>query len=328
MFFSIIIPVYNRPEEISELLESLTHQTFSDFEILVIDDGSVFKAQGASEKFKETLNVRYYFKQNTGQGFSRNFGLQLAKGDFFIILDSDCIIPSGYLENVKKVIDSNNLDAFGGPDKEHPSFTNIQKAISYSMTSVYTTGGIRGRKKHAGTFHPRSFNMGFSRKVFEKTNGFVWTRLGEDLELSIRIIKAGFKTSLIEDAFVFHKRRTNFIQFFKQLHFFGKARINVYIKYKEALKLIHCLPAAFACYLVFCLGISLFKSQLSLVFIIPLGIFTLLIFFDAAIKYRSILIGLQSVVAAYIQLIAYGIGFLHAFISRIVLKKKESIKFC
>lgn len=328
MFFSIIIPLYNRPDEINELLKSLTCQTYRSFEVIIIEDGSSIKSDKIVDNYKNTLDVHYHYKENSGQGFSRNAGFNLSKGDFFIILDSDCILPEHYLEKVKLGVETNNLDAFGGPDKAHPEFTPIQKAISYSMTSSLTTGGIRGGKKHLSTFHPRSFNMGFSRKVFEKTNGFVWTRLGEDLELSIRILKAGFKTGLIEDAFVYHKRRTDFLQFFKQLHFFGKARINVFTKHPESIKFVHILPPMFVLYIDFCLLVLIISFQTFLLFFLPILFFGVIIFSDAVIKLHSFSIGILSVLAAYIQLIAYGMGFISAFVNRIILRKKEIIKFC
>lgn len=239
MFFSIIIPLYNRPQEINELLHTLTNQTYTQFEVLVIEDGSVNDARHIVESYQDRLDVRYYFKENEGQGFSRNFGFKHAKGNYFVVFDSDCLIPTDYLENVRNYLFDHNLDAYGGPDAAHKSFTPVQKAISYSMTSPFTTGGIRGNKKSIGQFHPRSFNMGISREVWEKTGGFILTRLGEDIEFSIRIHSLGFKIGLIPDAIVYHKRRTSFLQFYKQLHFFGRARINIYKHFPASLKLVH-----------------------------------------------------------------------------------------
>ncbi|HTK18633.1 MAG TPA: glycosyltransferase, partial [Mucilaginibacter sp.] len=242
MLFSIIIPLYNRPQEIKELLESLTLQTYKDFEVLVLEDGSVNDAADIVKTFEDKLNVRYFVKKNEGQGFTRNYGFERAKGDYFIIFDSDCLIPADYLQIVDGYLKTNWLDAYGGPDDAHPSFTPVQKAISYSMTSPFTTGGIRGNKKAIGQFHPRSFNMGVSRKVWETVGGFIITRSGEDIEYSIRIHSAGFKIGLIPDAKVYHKRRTDFMQFYKQLHFFGRARINVYKFFPSELKAVHFFP--------------------------------------------------------------------------------------
>jgi glycosyltransferase involved in cell wall biosynthesis len=226
--FSIIIPLYNRPQEIEELLECLCHQTYKNFEVWVIEDGSTLKADSIVESFSKELDVHYLFKENTGQGLTRNVGFEHAKGDYFIIFDSDILLDKDYLQIVSDAIQAEQIDCYGGPDKEHSSFTPTQKAISYAMTSIFTTGGIRGGKQHVGKFTPRSFNMGLSRKVYEQLGGFAIPRMAEDLEYSIRIQKAGFKTALIPEAHVYHKRRTSLAQFFKQLKFFGRARINLY----------------------------------------------------------------------------------------------------
>ena len=219
--YSLIIPVYNRPQELDELLACIQLQEFRDFEVVVIEDGSTDDAAQIIEKYKSSFDLAYYVKENGGQGFARNYAFERAKGDFFIILDSDALLEPTYLNEVDKAIKADNLDLFGGPDKDHPSFSPIQKAISYSMTSFLTTGGIRGKEKNiGGQFHPRSFNMGISRKVYEATGGFKITRMGEDIEFSIRCISLGFKSGLIPKAFIYHKRRTDFRQFYNQLHFY------------------------------------------------------------------------------------------------------------
>ncbi|MBC7450397.1 MAG: glycosyltransferase, partial [Cytophagales bacterium] len=241
-FYSIIIPVYNRPVEIRELLQSLTRQTYTNFEVLVVEDGSKDTCETIVQSFQNRLDVLYFFKENTGQGLTRNYAYEKANGDYFIVFDSDCIIPEHYLQSVENRLNSDYLDAFGGPDRAHHSFTPVQKAISYSMTSLFTTGGIRGNKKGVGVFHPRSFNMGISRPVWEKTLGYIITRMGEDIEFSIRMISLGFKVGLIEDAYVYHKRRTNFKQFFRQVHFFGTARINIFRFAPNELKAVHFFP--------------------------------------------------------------------------------------
>jgi glycosyltransferase involved in cell wall biosynthesis len=218
------VPVYNRPDEVRELLESIEKQIFDrqkiSFEVLIIEDGSTQKAEEIIKNFTQSLDIKYFFKENTGQGFSRNYAFERAKGDYFIILDSDCLLPPNYLQSIYNYLQHTPLDAFGGPDAAHESFTDTQKAISYAMTSLFSTGGIRGNKRSAEKFRPRSFNMGLSRKVWETVGGFAITRMGEDIEFSIRIEKAGFKVGFIPNAFVYHKRRTNFKQFYKQLHFF------------------------------------------------------------------------------------------------------------
>lgn len=321
MFFSVIIPLYNRPQEIKELLESLTLQTYRNFEVLVIEDGSVNDAEAIVNSFTDKLNLRYFKKQNEGQGFTRNFGFERAKGDYFVIFDSDCLIPPAYLQIVNDSLAQNYLDAYGGPDGAHDSFTPTQKAISYSMTSPFTTGGIRGNKKGIGQFHPRSFNMGVSRQAWEKAGGFIITRLGEDIEYSIRIHSLGFKIGLIPDAIVFHKRRTNFYQFYKQLHFFGRARINISKFFPQELKLVHFFPAAFTLGVILTIILNLIGSVLALAGNFILLIFTLLIFFHAWWKNKSAKIAFLSIIAAFTQLIAYGLGFIQDFWKRKVLSR-------
>ncbi|WPV01846.1 glycosyltransferase [Mucilaginibacter sp. cycad4] len=321
MFFSIVIPLYNRPQEIKELLETLTLQTYRDFEVLVIEDGSVNDAEAIVNTFTDKLNLRYFKKQNEGQGFTRNFGFERAKGDYFVIFDSDCLIPPAYLEIVNNSLAANYLDAYGGPDGAHESFTPTQKAISYSMTSPFTTGGIRGNKKGIGQFHPRSFNMGVSRQAWEKAGGFIITRLGEDIEYSIRIHSLGFKIGLIPDAIVYHKRRTNFYQFYKQLHFFGRARINISKFFPQELKLVHFFPAAFTVGVILTIILNLFGSVLAPIGNFILLIFTLLIFFHAWWKNKSLKIAFLSIIAAFTQLIAYGLGFIQDFWKRKVLSR-------
>jgi glycosyltransferase involved in cell wall biosynthesis len=309
-FYSIIIPVYNRPNEIDELLNSLIKQTFTNFEVLIIEDGSEEKCETIVESYKSRLNINYFFKPNSGQGFSRNFGFEKALGDYFVVFDSDCLIPEDYFERVEAHLNKDPLAAFGGPDKAHSSFTPMQKAISYSMTSPFTTGGIRGNKAHSGVFHPRSFNMGISKEVFDKTEGYKISRMGEDIELSLRIIENGFKTGLIPEAFVYHKRRTSLKQFYNQLHFFGRARVNVKRFYPKELKLVHLLPLFFVLALV-AWGISYFVFfDVFLLGSSLLGVFSLAILVDSTIKNSSLSIGFLSIATSFTQLIAYGIGMI------------------
>ncbi|MBB6126421.1 glycosyltransferase [Mucilaginibacter lappiensis] len=321
MFFSIIIPLYNRPQEIKELLETLVLQTYKTFEVLVIEDGSVNDAEAIVNSFSDKLEVRYFKKPNEGQGFTRNFGFERAKGDYFIVFDSDCLIPPNYLEIVNNSLATNYLDAYGGPDGAHSSFTPTQKAISYSMTSPFTTGGIRGNKKSIGQFHPRSFNMGISRQVWEKAGGFIITRLGEDIEYSIRIHSLGFKIGLIPNAVVYHKRRTNFLQFYKQLHFFGRARINIYKFFPKELKAVHFFPAVFTMGVILTLIFNLLGWQIALLANILLAVYILLIFFHAWWKNKSVKIAFLSIIAAFTQLIAYGLGFMQDFWKRVIFNR-------
>ncbi|MDB5122226.1 MAG: epsJ 1 [Mucilaginibacter sp.] len=320
MYFSIIIPLYNRPQEIKELLETLTLQTYKQFEVLVIEDGSTNDAAEIVNSFSGQLDVKYFVKKNEGQGFTRNFGFERAKGDYFIVFDSDCLIPADYLQIVNDSLVKNHLDAYGGPDDAHPSFTPIQKAISYAMTSPFTTGGTRGSTKAIGQFHPRSFNMGISRQVWEKAGGFIITRLGEDIEYSIRIHSMGFKIGLIPEAKVYHKRRTNFLKFYKQLHFFGRARINVYKFFPKELKLVHFFPASFTLFLFFSFAVNIFDWPLAQLCNYLLAVYILLIFFHALIKNKSAKIAFLSVIASFTLLVAYGLGFMQDFCKRVILK--------
>lgn len=310
MYYSVIIPLYNRPDEIKELLDSLTRQTYKEFEVLVIEDGSKNEARSIVESFSDQLNLSYYFKENEGQGFARNYGFERAKGDWLLVFDSDAIVPPHYFEEVNRFLKLHpDVDAYGGADAADSSFTPIQKAISYSMTSLFTTGGIRGNKKHVGQFHPRSFNMGISRKVWEETGGYIITRMGEDIEFSIRIIEKGFKTVLIPNAFIYHKRRTSLHQFYKQLHFFGRARVNISRFYPNEIKLVHLFPAFFVLAWGMWLG-----AYFIFPFFFKLGIGTILlyytlIFIDSTIRNKSLNIGMLSIATSFIQLFAYGIGF-------------------
>ena len=264
MFFSIIIPLFNRPQEIDELLQSLTKQRYQKFEVIIVEDGSTKPAKAIVEKYADLLDVHYYEKPNEGQGFARNYGFARAKGDYFIVFDSDILVPHDYFDQVIKALQRDRWDAFGGPDAAHASFTPIQKAISYSMTSPFTTGGIRGNKAHVGAFHPRSFNMGLSREVYNLTKGFKLPRRSEDIEFSIRMIDMGFRVGLIPEAFVYHKRRATFLQFFKQTNFFGQGRIDIYQMFPQELKPVHALPTVFvlglACLLILNLLNFLFSS--------------------------------------------------------------------
>jgi glycosyltransferase involved in cell wall biosynthesis len=320
VLFSIIIPLYNRPQEIKELLESLAVQTYKQFEVLVIEDGSDDDAEAIVKSFSDRLDLRYFVKPNSGQGFSRNFGFERAKGDYFVIFDSDILVPENYFEIVNESLAENWLDAYGGPDDSHPSFTDTQKAISYAMTSLFTTGGTRGSKKAIGQFHPRSFNMGLSRQAWEKAGGYVITRLGEDIEFAIRIHSFGFKIGLIPEAKVYHKRRTDFYRFYKQLHFFGRARINVYKFSPKGLKLVHFFPAFGTLFILLTIIAAVFRLPISLVFNILLGVYTLLIFFDAWLKNKSLKIALLSVIASFTLVIAYGLGFMQDFCKRVIFR--------
>lgn len=323
MFYSVIIPVFNRPDEVDELLDSLTRQNYKNFEVLVIEDGSSVPCQTVVEKYADKLDIYYFVKPNSGPGQTRNYGAERSKGDYLIILDSDCIIPEGYFEAIEKELASSPADAFGGPDRAHSSFSDMQKAINYAMTSFFTTGGIRGGKKKMDKFYPRSFNMGVRKEVYEALGGFSKMRFGEDIDFSIRIFKGGYACRLFPDAWVYHKRRTDLKKFFKQVHNSGIARINLYKKYPESLKLVHLLPA------VFTVGVFLLLagSAFTVFGLAPLLLFCLLIFIDSSLQNKSMKIGFTSIIAAFIQLIGYGTGLLRAWWQRVVLGKDEFSAF-
>ena len=335
MKYSIVIPVYNRPDEADELLESLTRQQVKDFEVVIVEDGSVKRCKDVVDKYADQLDVHYYFKDNSGPGPSRNYGVERSHGDYVLILDSDCVIPEGYLAAIDTELNREPCDAFGGPDRAHDSFTPIQKAISYSMTSFFTTGGIRGGKKKLDKFYPRSFNMGMKREVYRQLGGFSKMRFGEDIDLSIRIFKGGYKCRLFPEAWVWHKRRTDLDKFFKQVYNSGIARINLYKKYPESLKLVHLLPMVFTVGVILLLLLALvleFTAKGGIPIghavlpwyalpLIPLVLYVLMIFIDSTVKNKSAVIGFLSVEAAFVQLFGYGLGFIKSWWQRCVRKK-------
>jgi glycosyltransferase involved in cell wall biosynthesis len=323
MEFSIIIPVYNRPDEVDELLDSLTKQRFSDFEVLIVEDGSVNDCRAVVQRYAERMNLHYFAKSNSGPGPSRNYGAERAKGDYLLILDSDCVLPGDYLQVIHDALQQTPLDAFGGPDRAHDSFTPIQKAINYAMTSFFTTGGIRGGKRKMDKFYPRSFNMGVRRTVYEALHGFSEMRFGEDIDFSIRIFKGGYRCSLIPEAWVWHKRRTDLKKFFKQVYNSGIARIHLYKKYPESLKLVHLLPACFTVGV----GVLLCLSCWKVWFLLPLLAFALLIGVDATVQTKSAKVGLLAILASYVQLLGYGSGFLAAWWQRCVRHRQAFSAF-
>ncbi|MDR2086192.1 MAG: glycosyltransferase [Dysgonamonadaceae bacterium] len=323
MFYSVIIPVYNRPNEVEELLCSLERQTYKNFEVIIVEDGSSIPCEAVVRKYAASFPIQYFYKPNSGPGLSRNFGAGKSKGDYLIFFDSDCIIPENYLKEVETQLSCFQVDAFGGPDKADKTFSKIQKAINYSMTSFFTTGGIRGDKKRMDKFHPRSFNLGIRKSVFEALEGFSAMRFGEDIDLSIRLMKAGYHTCLFSEAWVYHKRRTGWKKFFKQVYNSGVARINLYAQYPETLKPVYMLPALFTAGLTFLLIGSFFYPYA----LAPVFLFCLLIFIDSAKQTQSLSIGILSVAASFVQLTGYGSGFLIAYWQRFVLKRDYKAAF-
>ena len=341
MFYSIIIPVYNRPDEVGELLESIAAQEYSGamVEVVVVEDGSTLPCAGVLKQYEHRLAIQYRCKLNTGRSDTRNVGMQLAKGDYFLFFDSDCILPPNYFSELEKNLREQYADCFGGPDAAHPSFTPVQKAISYAMTSFFTTGGIRGGKSQMEKFKPRTFNMGFSRTVYEKVGGFR-DMFGEDIDLSIRIAGAGFRIALYRDVFVYHKRRVSFRKFYTQVRNFGSGRISLALLHKGSLKPVHTLPAlmllaGFAWltfiiyYLLFsiiaaasaALQLSTLNSQLSTCVALLPPAYLLLIFTDALRKTRNLKTALLAVWASVIQITGYGWGFIKAFVQKIILRR-------
>ena len=349
MKYSVIVPVYNRPDEVDELLESLSNQTQKDFEVIIVEDGSVKTCKDVCDKYAGILALHYYAKENSGPGQSRNHGAERAQGDYLIVLDSDVVLPQGYLEAIDNSLQEYPTEAFGGPDAAHPSFTPVQKAISYSMTSFFTTGGIRGGKAKLDKFYPRSFNMGIRRDVYLELGGFSKMRFGEDIDFSYRIVEAGYQPRLFPDAWVWHKRRTDFRKFFRQVYNSGIARINLMKRHPGTLKLVHLLPTAFTLgviglLLIFAWGVSLYiegeildayelrpidnmHQSVDLMFcslaLLPLLLYSLVIFIDSSIRNRSPWVGLLSIPAAFVQLMGYGFGFIESWWKRCILKEDE-----
>ena len=379
MKYSIIVPVFNRPDEVDELLESLCRQTVKDFEVLIVEDGSQRDCKAVVDKYADRLDVKYFMKPNSGPGQSRNYGAERANGEWLIVLDSDVVLPEGYLAAVNERIKSEELRtksydypaadnsrpesnhnsslltlnspfvAFGGPDAAHPSFTPVQKAISYSMTSFFTTGGIRGGKAKLDKFYPRSYNMGIRRDVYMKLGGFTKMRFGEDIDFSYRIVEAGYQPRLFPDAWVWHKRRTDLKKFFRQVYNSGIARINLMKRHPGTLKLVHLLPTVFTlgvigCIMLFALGAALYcygewldaynlrptdnmHQGVGFVFcvlaLLPLLFYSLVIFIDSSIRNRNLWVGLLSIPAAFVQLMGYGLGFIESWWKRCILKKDE-----
>ena len=323
--FSFVIPVYNRPEETAELLESFVNlKTSINFEVVIVEDGSTITSKNVVEAYRGKLNISYYSKPNTGPGDSRNYGMQKAKGNYFIILDSDCILPNNYLTEVLKSLNHNYVDCFGGPDAAHHSFTNLQKAINFSMTSILTTGGIRGRKNSVNTFQPRSFNMGLSKKAFLASQGFGNIHPGEDPDLSIRLWDLGFKTKLIPGAYVYHKRRISWSKFYTQVNKFGMVRPILNVWHPTTKKITYWFPS------LFCLGFLL--AAMLAIFITPIFLMAYLFyfmsaFFAALFATKSIAVSGLALIAIIIQFTGYGIGFFKSTWAIQILKKNPQTHF-
>jgi len=323
--FSFIIPVYNRPDEINELLESfLNFEGDADFEIVIVEDGSSETSETIVESFNNQLDISYYYKPNSGPGDSRNFGMKKAKGNYFIILDSDVILPKNYLIEVEKYLSKSFYDCFGGPDAAHSSFSNLQKAINFAMTSFITTGGIRGGKQQVEDFQPRSFNMGLSKKAFLASGGFGKIHPGEDPDLSLRLHKLGFKTTLIENAFVYHKRRISWSKFYKQVNKFGMVRPILNQWHPDSKSLVYWFPTLFSLGLIASIVLVVFNIT------IPLYLYLLyfaLAFIMALISNKNIVVAFQALIAIIVQFIGYGYGFLKSTISLVIMRRNPEETF-
>lgn len=346
MKYSIIIPVYNRPEEVDELLQSLTKQTYRDMEVIIVEDGSTVTCESVVRNYAGKLQLRYYTKENSGPGMTRNFGAEHSQGDFLIILDSDCVLPAGFLQAIEDELMRKDCDAWGGPDRAHDGFSSVQKAINYSMTSFLTTGGIRGGKKQMDKkFYPRSFNMGIRRSLYRQLDGFSSMRFGEDIDLSLRIYKSNANCRLFPEAWVWHKRRTDFKKFFRQVHNSGIARINLMKRHPGSLKLVHLLPAVFTLGVFACLFLLLIGGgltaltlcpnvaihynlgmALTLAGLVPLLLFSFVVFVDSSFRNKSCKVGVLSIWASFIQLLGYGTGFLRAWWLRCVCGRNEELQ--
>ena len=341
MKYSIIVPVYNRPDEVDELLQSLCEQSLKDFEVVIVEDGSQKDCKEVVGRYTDRLDVKYFMKPNSGPGQSRNYGAERAQGDYLLVLDSDVVLPTGYLQAVDDELRRQPADAFGGPDAAHPSFTDVQKAISYSMTSFFTTGGIRGGKKKLDKFYPRSFNMGIRRDVYLQLGGFSKMRFGEDIDFSYRIVEAGYQPRLLPSAWVWHKRRTDFRKFFRQVYNSGIARINLEKRHPGTLKLVHLLPMVFTVGVITLVLISAFGRAMmhydapnwrSWYWVcalpwLPILFYSLVIFLDSSIRNKSLKVGLLSVPSAFVQLMGYGFGFIESWWKRCVRKQDEFTAF-
>ncbi|MBR1394187.1 MAG: glycosyltransferase [Prevotella sp.] len=335
MRYSVIVPVFNRPDEVDELLESLCSQTLKDFEVIIVEDGSQKPCKDVCDKYASILDLHYYYKENSGPGQSRNYGVERAQGEYVLILDSDVVLPTGYIQAVDTLLTAQPTAAFGGPDASHPSFTPVQKAISYSMTSFFTTGGIRGGKKKLDKFYPRSFNMGIRRDIYLQLGGFSKMRFGEDIDFSYRIVEAGYQPLLFPDAWVWHKRRTDFRKFFRQVYNSGIARINLEKRHPGTMKLVHLLPTVFTVgviglVLVSAVGRVLMHYDdvhrwywLCVCPWLPIILYSLIILIDSTLRNKSLKVGLLSIPAAFVQLMGYGLGFIESWWKRCVQGKDE-----
>lgn len=322
MKYSVIIPVYNRIDEVDDLLRSLSAQTTKNFEVIIVEDGSTIPCADKVKEYEGQVDVKYFYKDNEGRSIARNYGMERAAGDYFVFFDSDCVIPEEYFARLDKVLTEKPLDCFGGPDAAHSSFSDTQKAINYSMTSFLTTGGIRGGKVQLEKFTPRTFNMGFSRKVYDKVGGFR-EMFSEDIDMSTRIKNAGFTIGLIREAFVYHKRRVDFRKFLRQVYVFGMSRITLYLLYPDSLKVVHMLPALAV---IGAVALIVPGIAVSPWFFLPLALYLIAIWICALAATKSVKIACLSIPASIIQLGGYGCGFIKAYVTKIIMRRGRDVQ--
>lgn len=320
--YSVIVPVYNRIDEVDDLLRSLCEQTMKDFEVVIVEDGSTARCDKAVERYADRLDVKYFYKENEGRSIARNYGIDRSKGSYLVFFDSDCVIPANYFATLDSKLKENPFDCFGGPDSAHESFSPTQKAISFAMTSFLTTGGIRGGKVQLEKFVPRSFNMGYSRDVYNKVGGFR-EMFSEDIDMSTRIRQAGFSIGLIREAAVYHKRRIDFKKFWRQVHVFGMSRITLKLLYPDSLKIVHTLPAIAVVIGTLLVAAGIFLSPW---WLLPIGIYLGAIFIAAWISTGSAGIALRAVPASVVQIVGYGTGFIKAWFTKIALGRGRNIE--
>jgi len=314
-YFSVIVPVYNRRDEVENLLESLSRQSDKDFEVVLVEDGSTEPCMDIAARYTDVLDLRYFHKPNEGRSIARNYGMEHATGRYFVFFDSDCVIPPDYFKTLARELAQNYVPCFGGPDAASDDFSDWQKAVTFAMTSFFTTGGIRGGKVQMEKFVPRSFNMGYTREVWEQVGGFR-EMFSEDIDMSTRVRQAGFGIRLIRPAYVYHKRRDSFKKFARQTYVFGMSRITLKLLYPDSLKLVHCLPAVF---LTGCVLLVLLSLLWHWWCILPIVAYALLLWVSALMKHHSVRVASMAVVASFVQLCSYGWGFIKAYVWKIVL---------
>lgn len=327
MRYSVVVPTFSRPGEVNELLASLQNQSEKSFEVILADGSLDDSVKEVADRYRTQIPVRHLYHKGIGISDARNWGVREAVGTYVLFFDSDCVIPQDYFRNLSAFLAIHPADYFGGPDGAGEDFNPLQKAISYAMTSFFTTGGIRGRKRHVGEYQPRSFNMGIRRELFMQIGGFSGLKVSEDIDLSIRMQKAGFRAVLIEDALVFHKRRSTFYKFFRQVHSFGSGRIDLQLRHGDALKAVHLLPSVFVVYLFAGLLLPFISAGFAAGWAFSLIAYAFLVMIHSTCANKSILVGILSVYAAFLMLIGYGTGLLKAAFNRYVLKSdRESEK--